>query len=143
MGKYGLETLTTFSKLPWKLIATLTVLITLFGGMFAIDNRFAKSSQLNELSTTVCKDRDTAIKLAEVQTIKTFQGFQMQQIMMNKSLQLQILNIQKDSLDKEYWDLKRRLRDNPNDQDLKEDFNDVKIRRRIIKEKIEQKILEK
>ena len=141
MSDFGLKNLISFSKLPWKSIATITVLITLFGGMFAIDNRFAKSSQLESLSVTVSKDRTAAIKLAEVQTIKTFQGFQMQQMMMNKGLQLQILNIQKESIEKEYWDLKRRVRDNPNDRELKEDFNDVKIQRQLIKEKIDKIIL--
>lgn len=132
----------TFSFV-WKIIIAVGVIVSLFISLYTVDARFAKSDQLKILQVNIEKDTCNALKLAEAESVKTFQGLQMQQIMMNKSLQLQILNIQKESIEKDYWDIKRRLRSNPNDIELQNDFNEVKKQREIIKEKIEQKILEK
>jgi len=127
----------------WKVIIASGILVSLFVGLFTIDNRFVKSEQLTALETTMCKDVTGKFLLAEAATVKTFQGFQMQQIIMNKAFQLQILNMQKDSIDKEYWNLKRAIRRNPTDMELQEDFSEVKIQRQSIKEKIDKKLLEK
>jgi len=129
--------------LPWKLIVALGIVISLFVGLYTVDNRFAKAEQLTTLETHIDKDMDGKFLLAEAQSVKTFQGIQMQQVIMNKALQLQILHIQKDSLDKEYWSLKRSIRKNPNDLEMQEELDDVKIQRQLIKERIDKKILEK
>jgi len=132
-----------FFSVPWKIIAAIGLVVSLFVGMYTIDNRFAKSVQLIALASEVDKDMDGKFLLAETQSVKTFQVFQIQQITMNKAIQLQILHIQKDSLDKEYWNLKRAIRKNPGDLEMQEDLSDVKIQRQLIKERIDKKILEK
>jgi hypothetical protein len=130
-------------SLAWKVVIAAGILVSLFVGMFTIDNRFAKSAQLTTLETHIDEDVDGKFLLAEAASVKTFQGFQMQQIMMNKAIQLQIFNIQKDSLDREYWKLKREIRISPSDIELQEELSDIKIQRQIIKEKIDKKLLEK
>ncbi len=132
-----------FFSVPWKLIVAIGIIVSLFVGLYTIDNRFAKSSQLVALASEVDEDMKGKFLLAEAQSVKTFQVFQIQQITMNKAIQLQILHIQKDSLDKEYWSLKSAIRKNPGDLELQEDFSDVKIQRQLIKERIDKKILEK
>jgi hypothetical protein len=129
--------------LAWKVIIATGIVVSLFVGMFTIDNRFAKSQDLILLETHMEDGVENKLLLAEAQTVKTFKTFQMQQIIMNKALQLQILQMQKDSIEKEYWTLKSELRKNPDDLELKQDFNDIKIQREKIKEKIDKKILEK
>lgn len=132
-----------FFSVPWKIIAAIGIVITIFVGMSTIDNRFAKSKQLTALAAEVDEDMKGKFLLVEAESVKTFQGFQMQQSIMNKAVQLQILHIQKDSLDKEYWNLKRVIRKNPGDLEMQEELSDVKIQRQLIKERIDQKILEK
>jgi hypothetical protein len=129
--------------LAWKVIIATGIVVSLFVGMFTIDNRFAKSQDLILLETHMEDGVENKLLLAEAQTVKTFKTFQMQQIIMNKALQLQILQMQKDSIEKEYWTLKSELRKNRDDLELKQDFNDIKIQREKIKEKIDKKILEK
>ena len=131
-----------FGGLPWKTIATIAVLITLFGGMFSIDNRFAKSEQLTEFCSLIKKETNSAIMLSEAAAVTTFQGLQTQQLIMNKSLQLQMLHHQKEWKDKEYFNLKRQLRLHPGDKEILEEIKEVKVERIILKEKIERKILE-
>ena len=132
-----------FFNVQWKIIVAIGIIVSLFVGLYTIDNRFAKSTQLVALASEVDEDIEDKFLLAEAQSVKTFQVFQMQQITMNKAMQLQILNMQKDSLDKEYWSLKSAIRKNPGDLELQEDFSDVKIQRQLIKERIDKKILEK
>ena len=130
-------------SLTWKLIIASGVLVSLFVGISTIDNRFAKSDQLNILETHIEKNINNKLLLAEAETVKTFEIFQMQQSTMNKTLQLQILNVQKDSIEKQYWLLKSQLRKDPNDIELQQDFEDIKKQSEDIKEKIDIKILKK
>jgi len=132
-----------FFTVPWRIIAAIAIVISLFVGLSTIDNRFAKSTQLTALASEVDEDMNSKFLLAEAASVKTFQGIQMQQVIMNKALQLQILHIQKDSLDKEYWNLKRSIRKNPGDLEMQEELSDVKIQRQLIKERIDKKIQEK
>jgi len=132
-----------FFNVQWKIIVAIGIIVSLFVGLYTIDNRFAKSTQLVALASEVDEDIEDKFLLAEAQSVKTFQVFQMQQITMNKAMQLQILNMQKDSLDKEYWSLKSAIRKNPGDLELQEDLSDVKIQRQLIKERIDKKIMEK
>jgi len=124
----------------WRTIVGIGVIVALLGGLFTIDQHYAKSDELTVLAKTVRSETCSSLKLAEAETVKTFQGFQLQQTAMNKAIQLQILNIQKDSLDKEYWGLKKQIRINPLDKELQIDFSDVKIQRIKMKEKIEKKL---
>ena len=128
-----------FFTVPWRIIAAITLVVSLFVGLSTIDNRFAKTLQLDALAVEVDEDITGKFLLAEAQSVKTFQVFQMQQIMMNKALQLQILNIQKDSLDKEYWSLKKNIRKNPDDLEAQEELSDVKIQRQLMKERIDKR----
>ena len=132
-----------FFTVPWRIIAAIAIVISLFVGLSTIDNRFAKSTQLTALASEVDEDMNSKFLLAEAASVKTFQGIQMQQVIMNKALQLQILHIQKDSLDKDYWDLKKQIRKNPGDLEMQEELSDVKIQRQIVKEKINKKLMEK
>jgi len=127
----------------WRTIVGIGVVVALLGGLFTVDQHYAKSEDLIILAKTVKSETCSSLKLAEAETVKTFQGFQLQQTAMNKAIQLQILNIQKDSLDKEYWDLKKQIRSSPLDKELQTDFSDVKEQRLKMKEKIEKKIIEK
>jgi len=131
-----------YISLPWKIIISVGVAAGLFVSLFTIDNRFAKSDELVVLEKNIIKEQESAFKLAEAQTIKTFQTFQMQQIFVNKALQLQILNIQKENLDKQYYTIKRQLRKSPDDIELKDEYSDVKQQRLLIKQRIEKQILE-
>ncbi len=125
-----------FVSLPWKLIIAIGIVISLFISLSTVDNRFAKSDELDSLAITITKDRNNAFKLAEAQTVKTFQTFHIQQIILNKGLQLQILNIQKENLDKQYYNLKREMRKYPEDIFLKQDFEEIKQQKIEINKRI-------
>lgn len=131
------------SFIPWKFIVGAGILVSLFIGMFTIDNRFAKSGEVIAMAQTITKDRNAALLLAEAEAVTTFQGLQQQQAVMNKTLQLQMLQHQKEWKDTEYINLKRQLRLHPNDTEVIAELEAVRIERIVIKEKIEKKILEK
>ena len=132
-----------FFTVPWRIIAAIAIVISLFVGLSTIDNRFAKTTQLSALAAEVDKDMNGKFLLAESESVKTFQGIQMQQKTIVKAIQLQILHIQKDFVDKEYWSLKKAVRKNPGDLEIQEELSDVKIQRLLIKERINKKIEEK
>jgi len=132
-----------FFTVPWRIIAAIALVVSLFVGLSTIDNRFAKTTQLSALASEVDKDMDGKFLLAEAESVKTFHGIQMQQKTIVKAIQLQILHIQKDFVDKEYWNLKKAVRKNPEDLEIQEELSDVKIQRLLIKERINKKIMEK
>jgi len=126
----------TFLASPWRIIISIGIVVSLFVGLQTVDSRFAKTKQLDSLQTTVLKERTSALQLAEAQTVQTFQIFQQKQQTQNQALQLQILNIQKENLDKQYYDLKRKQQQTPDDIFIREELNEVKQQRAEIKRRI-------
>jgi len=141
MSENKLRNLIVFASIPWKLISAIIVIITLFIGLFTIDNRFAKSDEIKALKTNITNERKAELKTSEFQVVKTLYDFRIQQQIMNQALQYQIYNIQKESISKEYWNLKRRIKDNPLDDELKEDFAQIKIQKEYIQQKIDSSLL--
>lgn len=127
-----------YISLPWKLIIAIGVIVSLFVGLQQVDSRFAKSDELATLESNLKTITAEKFKVAEAETIKTFETFQMQQMIMTKSLQYQILNIQKNMLDRRYYDLKRKLSKNPDDLEIKEEYEDVKQQRKDIQKRINE-----
>ncbi len=116
-------------KLSWKLLGNLTIIITIIISFITFENHFANST-------------DRKIQVLEKSTTQSLENFQIQQQINIDGLKLQILFIQKESLDTNYLHLKRLLKENPNDSELVEEINDVKIQRQLLKEKINTKIMD-
>ena len=104
----------------WQYIAGLCTLLSILGGLFLVDDRWNQSN---------------IVQAAEENTIKTFKMFQMKQEMDIKKIQIEIYNIRYDSATNEYYRLKKELRDNPNDEELKEDIQRIHNARMLIDKK--------
>ena len=131
-----------FFGTPWRIIIGIGVVVSLFVGLQNFDGYFAKTTQLNAMAATIEKDTKNKLLLVEAESVKTFQGLQMQQMIIHKSSLLQMYQIRKEFLDKEHSRLKREQRRYPNDIDIKEELEYNKHERLIIQQKINEKIEE-
>lgn len=108
----------------WKIITGLAVILGLLGGVYAIDDRYAKEELVAQ-----------SLEQFQQQTQQTYKQFQLK-------VQLQFYQIIYDNLTKEMFTYKRMMRENPDDQDIHEEYNRVMNERSKIMQKI-QSLLEK
>lgn len=139
------ENVTKKSKLSYiyKVVVGLGVIAGLIVSITIIDARFAKTKEVEAAAEKIQSNTTHAIELAEVETVKTLKDFQTQQQTLTKMLELQILTNRQDNLNRHYLDLKRQLSKTPEDTDIKEELQEIKHEKRVIKEKIEKKMQEK
>jgi hypothetical protein len=126
------------SKTVWTIIIGIGVVGGAIGTLFLVEDRYAKARDLITLEDHMYDDVDHKIVLVENKSVQTFESYQMKQNTINKGLQLQILNVQYDNLTDRYYTLKRMLRDNPNNSDLRNEFNEVQRQRENVKQQREQ-----
>ena len=112
------------NKICWTAIIGFGTILALIGGLYQVDDRYAKADDLFVVKETI-----------EEKTIQTFEAFQTKQQSINDSVLLQILNIQYDNLIDRYYKLKNELKEFPTDEDLKQEFEEVIKRKEEIKVK--------
>ena len=117
-----------------KFIGLLSVIATIFavlGGFWGFEDRYAKSADVKEL---------------EVQVVKTLKEFSQQQMQIQQTYEYKndykFYQFQYDKLGNDLINLRREMRTNPDDQLLKEDYNEVKHQRELLKQKMDS-LLEK
>ena len=113
----------TIKKLPTYIkygASVLTVLFSLAGGLWALEDRYV-SEQEAASSLTLFNQKIT-------------QDFQ--------QVELRILTIQYDNLTESYYKYKRLIRENPNDTELLQEFEEIKNKRSELKIEI-NKLLRK
>lgn len=102
----------------WKLITGFAVILGLLGGVYAIDDRYAKEKTVTQ-----------SLQQFQEQTQKTYKQFQLK-------VQLQFYQMMYDNLTKEMFTYKRMIRENPNDQDIRDEYDRIVYERNQIKDKI-------
>ncbi len=96
----------------------LSLLITFAGCLYAVDDRYVTQKQ----AATSLQIFDSAVKKDMI------------------NLELQILNNNLDSLNDQYYKLRRLLQNAPGDTELREDLQRVNDRRKDIQNKIDEKL---
>lgn len=115
--------MTTFQKYKKSIVTASSVIIAIFsllGGLWAFENHYAT----NKTVTTEIKRVEFEVAGAiQTQSIKS---------------SYQFLQFQYDKLTQDMMNIKRELRRNPDNQDAREDYQDVKQERLRIKQKMDQ-----
>jgi hypothetical protein len=104
----------------------LTTLIVILGGLWAFEDRYAKSAEVKELETQV------------VQSLKQYnmQQMQMQQVYQYKN-EYRFYQFLYDKLGQDMMEIRRQMRRYPEDVVLKEDYHDVQQQRNKVKDKMD------
>lgn len=102
----------------WKIITGIAIILGLMGGVYAIDDRYAKERRV-------------------AQSLEQFQEQTQQSIkQLRIKVQLQFYQMMYDSLTKDMISYKRMMRENPNNQDIKDEYNRIIDERNQIRIKI-------
>lgn len=109
-----------------KVIVAFGIVVALVTGFISIADKIVTPNDL----VAFAKD-------AEKKTVETFQDFKVQQMTNTKGLQLQILYNHMEYLDGRYMDYKKQLKINPLDIDAKEELTKIKLKQRIVEQKID------
>jgi hypothetical protein len=102
------------------ILAVLVTLMTLIGGIWAFGNTFATNSRV---------DKDLIEVAGAIQNQQIKSDYKFYQFMYDK-------------LTQDMNEIKRQLRRTPDDQELRQDYQDIKEERNKIKEKMELMIKE-
>ena len=112
------------SKTVWTVITGLVVVLSLVGGIYKFDDRYAKAEDLKSTRNNM-----------EQRTVQTFESFQMKQQTVTDGLRLDILNIEYERTKKELRNAKSELRKHPNDVDIEMEIEELKQRIDYINDK--------
>ena len=105
------------SKTVWTVITGLVVVLSLVGGIYKFDDRYAKAEDLKSTRNNM-----------EQRTVQTFESFQMKQQTVTDGLRLDILNIEYERTKKELRNAKSELRKHPGDVDIEMEIEELKER---------------
>lgn len=115
-----------------KLASSVVVLVLLVGGViWGMGETFARKDMIEE-----------KFLIAEQKVVQTFEVFQTKQSAETDKIQLEIYHIQLNNLTERYYRLKREIENVLNNQELKNEYEDVKKRKTSVIEKI-NKLLER
>ena len=115
-----------------KLASSVVVLVLLIGGvLWGMSETFARKDMITE-----------KFLIAEQKVVQTFEVFQTKQSAETDKIQLEIYHIQLDSLTERYYKLKRQIENVLDNQELRDEYEDVKRRKTFVIEKI-NKLLER
>lgn len=115
-----------------KLASSFVGLVLLIGGvLWGMDETFARKDMIKE-----------KFLVAEQKTVQTFEVFQTKQSAETDKIQLEIYHIQLDGLTERYYKLKRQVENALNNQELRDEYEDIKKRKASVIEKI-NKLLER
>ena len=109
------------------IIGGVVVLFSLIGSYYAFDNTYARED-------AVCE----RIEAVERNSVKTFEAFQAKQQTIDKATKLEVYSVQKDSLDIDYSRLQKQIARDPNNIELKQEFEEVSTQRRRIKNRMDK-----
>lgn len=99
----------------WKVVTGVTVVLGLIAGIWKFDDRYAKAEALEKTK-----------KSLEVQTIQTFESFQMKQQTINDGLRLDLLNLEYKRAKEELYKLRKELKVNVGNVDIEQSIDEVK-----------------
>ena len=115
-----------------KLASSIVVLTLLIGGViWGMGETFARKDVITE-----------KFLVAEQKAVQTFEVFQTKQSAETDKIQLEIYHIQLNNLSERYYKLKREVEKFLNNQELRDEYEDVKKRKASVIEKI-NKLLER
>ena len=109
-----------FTKKILTMIGSLTAILSLIGGIWAFENHYATNKRV-----------DNEIAQVEVQVAGALQNSQIKN-------DYKFYQFMYDKLTQDMYNLKRQLRQNPNDEALRQDYEDVLQQRKEIKIKMEE-----
>ncbi len=120
----------------WQVICGIAVILGIIGSFFVIENRWNQSDEV-----FAAEKEMTHMKK---ETVETFQQVQMQMKRnddkLDKKFTLQMNTIVYDNLNEQYYRLKREVKSNPDDSELREEFENVKKRRKETKKRINDSV---
>jgi uncharacterized coiled-coil DUF342 family protein len=117
----SLKSMLRFEKKNIVSAASIIIAIfTILGGLWAVENHYETKAEAKE-------------KIEKVE-IQVAQALQTQQIRTD----YQFYQFMYDKLTQEMYSIKRQLKRNPEDTDLREEYNDIKIEREKIKNKMRE-----
>ena len=108
-----------FTKKFFAILGAITAILSLMGGIWAFDNHYATNVKV-----------DKEINRVEVQVAGALQNQQIKN-------DYKFYQFQYDKLTQDLYGLKRQMRNNPNDQGLQADYNEIVQERQAIKRKME------
>lgn len=115
-----------YKKIIISAASVIAAVFGLLGGMWAFDGHYAKSIEVAEL---------------EVQVVESLKQYNVQQQQSQGVYQMKtdykFYQFMYDKLTQDMYDIKRQLRRNPSDQDLRQDYIDVSNERQRVKNKME------
>jgi FtsZ-binding cell division protein ZapB len=115
-----------------KLASSIVVLVLLVGGvLWGMGETFTRKDAIEE-----------KFLVAEQKVVQTFEIFQTKQSAETDKIQLEIYHIQLDGLTERYYKLKREVEKALNNQELRNEYENVKKRKASVIEKI-NKLLER
>jgi hypothetical protein len=115
-----------------KLVSSFVGLVLLIGGViWGMGETFARKDAIEE-----------KFLIAEQKVVQTFEVFQTKQSAETDKVQLEIYHIQLNNLTESYYRLKREIEKASNNQELRNEYEDVKKRKVSVIEKI-NKLLER
>ena len=106
----------------WQVIVSVGVVLGLIGGFFTMEDRWNQSDEVLAAEA----DFDNKLLIVSKETIKTFESYQMKQSVETKGMKLEILDMQYKRLRDEYYKVRKELKANPDDIDLKEELERIK-----------------
>lgn len=106
------------TKKAWTIIGAIALIFTVVGGLYKFDIIYARASDVN-MQIAAAEDR------LEVQTVQTFESFQLKQKTESKLIRLKMLNMEYERLTTECKDKRRDINREPNNNMLKDELNDL------------------
>lgn len=121
----------TIVKDYWKVVTTIVGVISIMTALVAFDTRYAKSNEIVQLD----QKKTIEIKQVESNTVNTLKDFR-------KSLEMHRDIDRLNALNDRLMQLKLLMKTYPKDQELKEDYENIKDKRDKLQEELEKKTQE-
>lgn len=120
----------------WQIITGVGVVLALIGSFFVIESRWNQTEAVHAAEKQIILVKDN--------TVKTFKDvhkqIQRSNEKLDKKFTFQMNSMQYDTLTEQYYRLKKEIKKNPTDRELREEFEDVKKRRVEAKKQMEDSI---
>ena len=118
-----------FTKKLMTYIGVITAILSLIGGIWAFESHYATSAEVAEVKIEAKED----VKDLEIQIAGALQNQQMKS-------NVQFYQMTYDSLTRKLNELRRQMIKYPEDQDLKQDYQELYEERRRIKNKLDESL---
>ena len=118
-----------FTKKFMTYIGVITAILSLIGGIWAFESHYATSAEVAEVEIRAKEN----VEELEIQIAGALQNQQMKS-------NVQFYQMTYDSLTRKLNELRRQMRKYPNDQDLKQDYQELYEERKRIKNKLDESL---